>query len=287
MDKVSIVIPAYNEQEVIASLLQKLVSINKGNTYEIIVVDDGSTDDTGLIARNSGVNVIRHPYNKGYGAALKTGIRASRNENILTLDADGQHNYEDIKRIIEHLGEYDMVVGCRTKDSYTPVSRKLGKIVLNWLANYLSGFKIPDLNSGFRAFKKSKVMEFMHILPNTFSFTATITLAFFRAGYSIKYVSIISEQRYGGKSRVKHMRHGLQTILLMYRVLMLFNPLKIFVPISGILFVVGFVYSLLSFIFVKFHIPAGAVLLILSSIIVFLFGVIADQIATLRMEKKE
>jgi len=287
MDKVSIVIPAYNEQEVIASLLQKLVSINKGNTYEIIVVDDGSTDDTGLIARNSGVNVIRHPYNKGYGAALKTGIRASRNENILTLDADGQHNYEDIKRIIEHLGEYDMVVGCRTKDSYTPVSRKLGKIVLNWLSNYLSGFKIPDLNSGFRAFKKSKVMEFMHILPNTFSFTATITLAFFRAGYSIKYVSIISEQRYGGKSRVKHMRHGLQTILLMYRVLMLFNPLKIFVPISGILFVVGFVYSLLSFIFVKFHIPAGAVLLILSSIIVFLFGVIADQIATLRMEKKE
>jgi glycosyltransferase involved in cell wall biosynthesis len=254
--------------------------------YEIIIVDDGSTDNTGKIAIKHGAKVIFHPYNKGYGAALKTGIREATNENILIIDADGQHNYGDIERIVEHLAEYDMVVGCRTKDSYTQLSRKLGKIFLHQLANYLSGFKIPDLNSGFRTFKKSKVMEFIHILPNTFSFATTITLAFYQRGYSIKHVPIVSEKRKGGKSEVKQVRHGMQTLLLIIRVIMLFNPLKIFVPVSGILFLVGFFYSIYSFIFVKFHIPTGALLLLLSSIIVFLFGVIADQIAALRMEMK-
>lgn len=282
--KVTILIPAFNEEKTIGKLLSKIKSLQKD--WEIIVVNDGSSDNMSKVVKDLEVKIITHPYNKGYGAALKTGICASQNENILTMDADGQHNPEDIERIIDSFGVYDMVIGCRTKESHKLLFRKPGKVILRWVACYLSGFKIPDLNSGFRLFRKSKVLEFIHMFPNSFSFSTTITLAFYHSGYNIKYIPIISGDRKGGKSRVKQIRDGVQTILLIIRITMLFNPFKVFLPISVFLFLVGLIYALVSFILVRFHIPTGAVLLILSSIIIFLVGALADQIAAIRFEQK-
>jgi hypothetical protein len=175
-----------------------------------------------------------------------------------------------------------MVVGIRKKGSYTPILRRPGKWILNIVTNYLSGSKIPDLNSGFRAIKKSKVLEFMSILPNGFSFSTTITLAMLKSAYNVKYVPIAVSKRVGRKSSVNVFKDGLQTLLLIIRVIVLFNPLKVFVPASMILFGLGFFYALFVVIFVQFHIPSGAILLIISSFIVFFFGILADQIAGLR-----
>jgi len=283
---ISIIIAAHNEEIGLHGLLSKIKDQPLDKDFEIIVVDDGSTDSTYSIAKNSGVKVIRRPYNQGYGAALKTGIIAAKYDVILIMDADGQHNPEDIKKIIEPINRYDMVVGSREKGSYFSLLRKPGKMFLAWIANYLAGHKIADINSGFRAIKKKKIMEFVHILPNTFSFSTTITLAFYKAGYSVKYVPITTLKRKGGKSTVKLGRHGLQTILLIIRAVALFNPLKVFVPASIIVFLIGFLYMVFSLIFIQFHIPTGAVLSMLSGIIIFFFGVLADQIAALRIEKK-
>jgi len=283
--EISLIIPAYNEEQTIKAVLDEVKKIKE--ITEIIVVDDGSVDNTYKIAKASEVRVIRHPYNKGYGAALKTGIRNAIGEKIIILDADGQHKSEDIKKILNNLDEYDMVVGCRTKGSYVPFSRRFGKFILSKVANYMAGFKIPDLNSGFRGFNKDKLLELMNILPNTYSFTTTVTLAFYKMGYSIKYQPISVCNRQGGRSRVRQVHHGFQTILLILRVIMLFNPLKVFVPVSIIIFSLGFVYAIVSFIFIQLHIPTGALLLMLTGILIFFFGLIADQISMLRFGKNE
>src|SRR3989339_191228 len=277
--KVSVIIPAFNEEESITSILQQVKNIQ--GLLEIIVVDDGSTDGTAEAARKTGVMVVRNPYNMGYGASLKNGIRKASGNYIIIMDSDGQHNPEYIESIVEHLERYDMVVGSRTRDSHFSLLRKPGKVALSALANYISGYKIPDLNSGFRGFSKGKAMEFINILPNTFSFTTTITMAFFRAGYSIKYVPIITDKRKGGKSRVVQVKHGFQSILLIIRIIMLFNPLKILAPVSVVLFTLGIAQIAYACMFIRIYIPAGAILLILFSIISFFFGAIADQISSL------
>lgn len=202
---VSIVIPVYNEEKSILELVNRLKKFEYSN--EIIVVDDGSTDNTYELIKDAGIKVIRHPYNKGYGAALKTGIRNSNSDIVLFMDADGQHKPEDVKTILEHMDTYDMVVGKRTKASKVSLLRRCGKKILKIVANYLSGREIPDLNSGFRAIRKDVVKEFMHILPNSFSFTTTITLACFLAGYSVHYVPIDAPERMG-KSKIKPFRDG-------------------------------------------------------------------------------
>jgi len=283
-EPVSIIIPAYNEEESIREVIAKIDKTLKDAkcNYEIIVVNDGSTDNTGKIVKELGVQVINHPYNKGYGASIKSGVRKALYDMIFLVDADGQHNANDILELLRYANEYEMVVGIRKKGSYTPILRRPGKWILNIVANYLSGSKIPDLNSGFRAIKKSKVLEFMSILPNGFSFSTTITLAMLKSAYNVKYVPIAVSKRVGRKSSVNVFKDGLQTLLLIIRVIVLFNPLKVFVPASMILFGLGFFYALFVVIFVQFHIPSGAILLIISSFIVFFFGILADQIAGLR-----
>ena len=208
---VTIIIPAHNEEEGIADVINGVKQLNKG--YEIIVVDDGSTDNTYKLATDTGVKVIRHPYNKGYGAALKTGIRNAEADIVLFMDADRQHQPSDIKKLIQYIGEYDMVVGARTKKSKISLLRRPGKKVLSITANYLAGMKIPDLNSGFLALKKSVALEFLHILPNTFSFSTTITLALITSGYSVKYVPIEAPERVG-TSKIKPFREGFRYWLL-------------------------------------------------------------------------
>jgi len=274
---ITIVIPAYNEEKGIENVISQLKKI-EGN-YQLLVVDDGSTDDTLEIVKKSGVNVVHHKYNKGYGAALKTGLRNAQTSVVLFIDADGQHNTDDIERIAEHIDEYDMVVGARTKKSTVSLLRRPGKKILSITANYLSGHHIPDLNSGFRAIKTEKAMEFIHILPNTFSFTTTITLAFLKSGYDVKYVPIQTIDRVG-TSKIKPFRDGFRFIMLIVRTITLFDPLKVFLPVSGVLFFSGILYLLHDLLL--YNISDTSVLLITSSIIVFFFGILADQISSIR-----
>lgn len=279
---VTIIIPAHNEEEGISDVITQLKALS-GN-YEILVVDDGSTDNTHKLASETGVKVIRHPYNKGYGAALKTGIRNAKADIVLFMDADGQHKPSDIEKLIPYIGGYDMVVGARTKKSKISLLRRPGKKILSVTANFLAGMKIPDLNSGFRALKKNVAMEFMHILPNSFSFSTTITLALVNSGYSVKYVSIEALERVG-TSKIKPFRDGFRFIILIIRTVVLFNPLKVFLPVSAILFIVGF-FELIREIIVYFDVWTTPILLILSAILIFFFGILADQISSLRREIK-
>jgi glycosyltransferase involved in cell wall biosynthesis len=272
----TIIIPAYNEEEGITDVINQLKVLSAN--YEILVIDDGSKDNTYKLATDTGVKVIRHPYNKGYGAALKTGIRNAEADVVLFMDADGQHKPSDIKKIIQYIGGFDMVVGARTKKSKISLLRRPGKKILSITANYLAGMKIPDLNSGFRALKKSVVLEFMHILPNSFSFSTTITLALITSGYSVKYVPIEAPERVG-KSKIKPFRDGFRFIMMIVRTISLFNPLKLFLPVSLLLFLGG----MLSLIYDIIHGNIGdtSLLLIISSVLLFFFGVLSDQVSVL------
>lgn len=279
---VTIIIPAHNEEEGISDVITQLKELS-GN-YEILVVDDGSTDDTHKLASETGVKVIRHPYNKGYGAALKTGIRNAKTDIVLFMDADGQHKPSDIEKLIQHIEEYDMVVGARTKKSKISLLRRPGKKILSLTANFLAGMKIPDLNSGFRALKKSVAQEFMQILPNSFSFSTTITLALVNSGYSVKYVPIEALERVG-TSKIKPFQDGFNFIMLIIRTVVLFDPLKVFLPISVVLFILGLPYLIYELVF-HLNVPPSSILLIISSILIFFFGLLADQISSLRREIK-
>jgi len=284
---VSIVIPAYNEEEVIGSVIDQIISVMEEAdiTSEIIVVDDGSTDETYRIVKGLGVEVIRRPYNMGYGAALKAGIQAAHGDIVITMDSDGQHNPEDIPKLLQYIGEYDMVVGARTKHSHSSWMRKPGKMILRWVANYLAKMNIPDLNCGLRAMQKDLVMKFLHILPNGFSFSATITLAVIKEGYSVKYVPITTFER-EGKSYVHPIRDGMSTILLIVRTIVLFDPLRVFLPASAALFILGVAYLSYALLYRGFNIPDGVVLLISSSIIIFFFGILSDQVSAIRRESR-
>jgi glycosyltransferase involved in cell wall biosynthesis len=279
---VSIIIPAHNEEEGIVDVINGTKQLNKG--YEILVIDDGSTDNTYKLATETGVKVIRHPYNKGYGAALKTGIRNAAADIVLFMDADGQHKPSDIQKLTQFIGEYDMVVGARTKKSKISLLRRPGKKILSITANYLAGMKIPDLNSGFRALRKDVAREFMHILPNSFSFSTTITLAFINSGYNVKYVPIEAPERVG-KSKIKPFRDGFRFIMLIFRTIVLFDPLKVFLPMSIVLFLLGVPYLMYELV-LHLDVPPSSILLIISSILIFFFGLLADQISSLRRELK-
>ena len=276
--KVSIIIPAYNEEHAIGKIIGDIKNLPE--QFEILVIDDGSKDKTASIAESFDIRVIRHPMNKGYGAALKTGIRNASGDYILIMDADGQHRVRDIYKLLEYIGPYDMVVGARTKKSKTTLHRRIAQFIMIGTAEYLSGQNIPDLNSGFRIMKKERALEYMNILPNGFSFTTTITLAILMNGYSVKYIPIEAETRIG-KSKIRPIKDGFNFILLIVRTVSLFNPLKVFLPISALLMTLGFIDLLYEVIF-NFNISSASLLLILSSIIIFFFGILADQISAIR-----
>lgn len=285
-ESVSIVVPAFNEEEGLERVISALGDWqNRG--AEIIVVDDGSTDGTAEVARSAGVRVIRHRSNKGYGAALKSGVRAANGDIIITLDSDGQHDPCDIPRLLSALVDCDMVVGMRGKGSHTPTLRRPGKWLLVRVANYLAQADIPDLNSGFRAIRASTLNRFLHILPNGFSFSTTLTLALFKEGYNVEYVPITAAPR-RGRSTVRPVQDGLNTILLIVRTIALFDPLQVFLPASVLLFLIGVSYWVLdSFYIRRPNIPSGAVILLVSAVIVFMFGILADQVSAIRREKNE
>lgn len=280
--EVSIVIPAYNEETSIGEIIRGLRSHN--NEWEIIVVDDGSQDRTGDILQKEQATVLRHPYNIGYGAALKSGIRAAKYNTILIMDSDGQHrDFTDIDRLLEDIDSHDMIVGARSSESHQSFLRRPGKWLLGKIANYLTQTKIPDLNSGFRVFKKRVVSNYLPLLSNKFSFTTTLTLMMLSEGNSIKYIPIKTYKR-SGKSSVRFIKDGLGTILLMLRIIMLFNPLRVFIPFSIILFIAGII-RLFTGLFVGRDYTITSILGILSGVTVFFIGLLADQIAALRKDR--
>ncbi len=290
---ITIIIPAFNEQASIGGVLD---SLREWHTRaEIIVIDDGSVDRTAEIAQNAGVRVIRHSINKGYGAALKTGIRAASGEIIVMMDADGQHCADQIKALLDAMGDNDMVVGARGKGSHTPLVRKPLKWILGQVANYLAQTKIPDLNSGLRTFRSDVAKSFLHLLPNRFSFSTILTLAYLKEGYNIEYVPIVATPRVG-KSAVNPINDGFNAILLIVRIIALFDPLRVFLPMSIALFVLGAAYWAVSIALrlqlqnpqsALLHIPTGAMILIVSSVVIFMFGILADQVSAVRRSMHE
>lgn len=287
MIKFSIIIPVYNEGESAGRTLEDLKTFLNKNTgeHEIIAVDDGSDQKTKDVLRQiEGIKLITHDRNRGYGAALKTGVKNSSYDWVMFFDSDGQHKTDYILELLKHTDNYDMIVGERT--AYKgPASRQPGKRFLKALAEYLVNAKIPDLNSGFRLIKKSGFFRFMHLFPNSFSLTTTITLAFFREGLEVKYIPItINKRSEETKSTVKT-KHGLQTILLILRMIMLFNPLKIFLPISLILFLSGIIFSLYGII-VFGNFPTSGLLILLTSFLIFFNGLLADQTSTIMRNEK-
>jgi len=284
MIKFSIIIPIYNEKKSIRSVLKELKKYLKGKKYqtEIIVVNDGSTDQTNKILKNiKDIKLINHPYNKGYGSAIKTGVKNAQHDWVLLYDSDGQHRPEYIEKLIKYTPDYHMIIGART-GYQGPFSRQPGKKLLRWTANYLAQQKIPDLNSGFRLIKKDLFLKFSHILPNGFSLSTTITLAFFKEALNVKYVPIKINKR-KGKSSVS-IKDGFKSLMLIFRIITLFSPLRIFLPVAIILLILAtasFIYDL-----TQLNITEITILLFLSCLILFFFGLLADQIAAIRREIK-
>jgi glycosyltransferase involved in cell wall biosynthesis len=279
-DSVTIVVPAFNEGDSIGQVVTELRAA--APWHEVLVVDDGSTDGTGTAAQDAGARVVRHPYNKGNGASVKTAIRAATSAWIAIVDADGQHAPADAERVIARLGDYDLVVGARDPRTQATPGRRLGNALLNWLASYLTGRHIPDLTSGFRAARRECLLEFIHLLPNGFSTPTTTTLAFIKAGYNVAFEPIAARSRVG-TSKIRLASDGAKFLLILLKVITIFSPLRIFAPVSVVSFALGAAYGAWNFIY-HGRIPNGAVVLLLFAILIMLVGLISEQISTLRFE---
>ena len=280
---ISIVLPAKNESGAIGQTIDRIKQLNIA--HEIIVVNDGSTDSTQAVAEHSGATVITHPYSKGNGAAIKTGARTATGDVIIFMDADGQHDPQDIPRLITKIEQgYDLVVGARQKGSQASVGRGVANALYNNLATYMTEQKVEDLTSGFRAVRTDKFREFLYLLPNGFSYPTTSTMAFFRAGYSVTYVPIHAAKRIG-KSHIQPMKDGVRFFLIIFKIATLFSPLKMFLPIAVVLFLMGtgwYAYTLYEF----HRFTNMSALLYTGSIMIFLMGLISEQITTLMYKEK-
>lgn len=284
--EISVIIPVYNEEHSIGHVVSGVreVLIEEGLSFEILVVDDGSADGTKEKAEEEGAVVLTHAYNIGNGAAVKTGIRAANGEVVVFLDGDGQHDPEDIPRLLNRMDGHVMVVGARTRGSDTDAHRDFGNRIYNWLASYVCNRKIEDLTSGFRVVRADKAREFLHLLPNTFSYPSTLTLAVARCGYQFAYQPIKVSRR-KGKSKINLLQDGLRFLLIIFKVTTLFSPLKIFIPASLGLFFLGFGYGLYKVLVLDMRYGPTSALLMTMSGLVFLIGLVSEQLTQLRYEK--
>ncbi|MBB6522710.1 glycosyltransferase [Pseudoteredinibacter isoporae] len=278
MSQVSVVIPAKNEEKGLSKVLPELVALNI--VGEVIVVDDGSTDNTVKICSELQVSCISHPYSMGNGAAIKTGARAASSDVIIFMDADGQHQPKDIERIIEKMSEgYDMVVGARDRSGQASYARYLANGFYNKFASWMSEHKVEDLTSGFRAVNAEKFRQFLYMLPNGFSYPTTSTMAFLRSGYSVGFVDIDVLDR-EGKSHIRLWKDGIKFLLIIFKITTLYSPLKLFSGISASLFVSGVAYYVYTYLSFERFTNMGLAL-VLSAMLVFLIGLISEQISTL------
>jgi len=283
--EVSIIVPALNEEQSIEQVVRGLVTSFPSS--EIIVVNDGSTDKTEMLANQAGALVVNHDSRRGYGAALRSGILASTRDFVLFCDADGQHRIEDVARVMAECSNCSMVVGARTTNSHVPINRRPGKFIIQHWANILANQKIPDINSGLRIIEKYVLLKCLHLMPTGFSFSTTSTFALMKGNYAVKWVPITVQAR-KGDSTVKQLRHGPETMMLMLRLTVLFEPLRVFLFVTFVLFGISlssFAYDMIATNFQKVSITTE--FFSVSTLLVFLFGLLCDQVSALRREFHE
>ncbi len=278
---VTVLLPAYDEEQAIASTVQRIKELHPD--FEVLVVDDGSTDNTMQAAMDAGANVWPHPYNIGNGAAIKTGLRCAKGDWVIMMDGDGQHQPEDIVKLLKYKDRFDMIVGARSQGSKTPLHRDIANKLYNWFASYVTKFKVKDLTSGFRLMKKEVAQQYIYLLPNTFSYPSTLTMAYLRSGRSVKYVPIQTLAR-KGKSKIKLLGDGARFLLIISKVATLFSPLRVFLPISAFLFATGLFYYLYTFLTASRFTNMSA-LLFTSSLMIFMMGLVSEQISQMRYDR--
>ncbi|SMC22453.1 Glycosyltransferase involved in cell wall bisynthesis [Desulfacinum hydrothermale DSM 13146] len=280
---VSVVIPAYHEEGAIAQTVSRIVQVLP--EAEVIVVDDGSRDRTAEEARRAGAYVWSHPYNIGNGAAVKTGIRMASRDKVVLMDGDGQHDPADLPRLLEAAETYDMVVGARDPASHANTFRRWANAAYNLLARYATRFPVKDLTSGYRVMDRETVLRYLYLLPNTFSYPTTLTLAYLRSGRSVCYVPIQAKKR-KGKSKIKPLKDGVRFFLIILKITTLFSPLRIFLPVSGSFFLMGlanYAYTYLT----AHRFTNMSALLFITSVLLFMLGLVSEQITQLRYDRVE
>jgi glycosyltransferase involved in cell wall biosynthesis len=279
---ISIVIPVFNEAATLAMLLGKVQALRLSRT-EIIVVDDGSADESAEIALSAGASVIRHPYNIGNGAAVKSGMRAARGKVIVLMDGDGQHPPEDIPKLLAETSKYHMVVGARAKGSKLRFHRYAANLLYNLLASYVTRFNVQDLTSGFRVLSRRDALRFIDLLPNTFSYPTTLTLAFLRSGFTVKYIPIQTLYR-AGQSKISLVTDGIRFLLIITKIATLFSPFRVFLPVSVFFFLAGMSNYAYTY-FTEGRFTNMSVFMFTTAVIIFMLGLVSEQITLLRMER--
>ena len=282
--EISIVIPVFNEAAGLAELLGKIHAL-KLVQAEVIVVDDGSSDGSAEVALAAGAHVIRHPYNIGNGAAVKSGIRAAQGRLIVLMDGDGQHKPADIPQLLAEAGKYHMVVGARAKGSKLRFHRNVANSVYNLFASYVTKFTVQDLTSGFRVLSRRDTLRFIDLLPNTFSYPTTLTLAFLRSGLTVKYVPIQTLYR-SRQSKITLVTDGVRFFLIIAKIATLFSPFRVFLPVSIMFFLAGMANYAYTY-YTEHRFTNMSALMFTAAVIVFMLGLISEQIALLRMERQQ
>ncbi|MCX7556229.1 glycosyltransferase family 2 protein [Xanthomonadaceae bacterium JHOS43] len=279
----SIILPAKNEATGLAKTLPAIFQQLPG--AQVVIVDDGSTDDTAAIAREHGATVLSSPYSMGNGAAIKRGARAAAGDILVFMDADGQHNPADIPKLLAKLDEgYDMVVGARDGSGQANFHRGLANTFYNWLASHMTGHKVEDLTSGFRAVRADRFREFLHLLPNGFSYPTTSTMAFFRSAYPVAYVPIDVAKRVGTTSHIRPLKDGIRFLLIIFKIATLYAPLKLFAPTALVFFLTGLGYYAYTFA-TRHQFTNMSLLLFSAAVIIFLIGLISEQITNLTYKR--
>jgi glycosyltransferase involved in cell wall biosynthesis len=281
--KVSIIIPAYNEEKTIADIISRIKGLHPD--AEIVIINDGSTDNTAAAALESGAKVYNHPYNIGNGAAVKSGIRAATGDVLVFMDGDGQHDPVDIQKLLDFFPEYDMVVGSRSQDGQASIGRALGNTVYNWFASYVTKFSIKDLTSGFRAVKSDIARNFVYLLPNTYSYPTTITLGVLRSGNSVKYIPVRVQKRQNGHSSIKFFQDGIKFFMIITRIATLYSPMRVFLPVSFTLFLMGlfrYAYTLMT----EGRFTNMSAFFFVSAVTIFMMSLISEQICQMRYERR-
>jgi len=279
----SIVIPVFNEAANLEKLLEKINALELAGA-EVIVVDDGSTDGSAYMAMKAGATVVRHPYNVGNGAAIKSGIRTAQGKFLVFMDGDGQHRPEDIPKLLSEAENYHMVVGARSKGSKLRLHRNVANLVYNFLASYVTQFPVKDLTSGYRVLERLDALRFIDLLPNTFSYPTTLTLAFLRSGLTVKYIPIQTLYR-SGQSKISLVSDGVRFLLIITKIATLFSPFRVFLPVSFFFFFAGVANYLYTYL-TQGRLTNMSVFMWTTAVIIFMLGLVSEQIASLRMERQ-
>jgi glycosyltransferase involved in cell wall biosynthesis len=280
---VSVIIPAFNEDDIIADIVNRVKSLHPD--FDVLVIDDGSTDNTAAEAQKAGASVYSHPYNIGNGAAIKSGIRLATGDILVFMDGDGQHDPRDIAGLLAFFPDFDMVVGARSLGDQASLGRALGNKIYNWFASYVAKFSIKDLTSGFRAVKSKVARNFLYLLPNTYSYPTTLTLGTLRSGMSVKYIPVTIKKRKTGTSNIKMIQDGVRFFMIITRICTLYSPMRVFLPVSFVMFLLGIANYIYTFI-MRSRFTNMSVFLFVTAIVIFMMSLISEQICQMRFERR-